>query len=275
MVSEDFTAPHRAVVSFVRRNTRLSPKLQQAWETNSDHFLLHIPTDKSRKELSVNPSFQLDEDTQKEVWGEVKPLIIEVGSGQGENIAAAAANNPDKNFLAVEVFDQGIAHTLLRCEHQHLENLRIAQVDAVQLFETAIQPQSCEEVWTYFPDPWPKMKHHKRRIIQPSFAHLIAQSLVSHSIWRIATDIDDYALHIHEVLDNDPDFMNIGTKEVSLAIEHVGKGNAETAQLLPHAIFTESERFDGRVLTSFENKGLLAGHIVHDLTYVVRGDQNE
>lgn len=264
----------RRIVSFVRRNTRLTPKLQQAWDDYEAEYLLQIPHVDPAHPLSVADGYRLDIAERKRIWGNGNPLIVEIGSGQGENVAAAAAANPAVNYLAVEVFDQGVAHTLLRCGKHHLANLRIAQVDAVELFTTAIEPDSLSEVWTYFPDPWPKMKHHKRRIVQAPFALAVLRALQPEGVWRIATDIDDYALHVHEVMDVLPGFVNAGTVDVSLATEHVGKGTADLAAAMPHANFLQSPRFEGRVLTSFEKKGLAKGHRVHDFTYVKRGAGN-
>lgn len=102
----------------------------------------------------------------RETWGNTNPLIVEIGSGQGENVVAAAASQPDVNFLALEVYDPGVAHTLLLAGKQNLKNLRIAQINAPELFKAAVDG-SIAEVWTFFPDPWPKMRHHKRRIVQP------------------------------------------------------------------------------------------------------------
>ena len=186
-------AQRRTIVSFVRRNTRLTPKLQKAWDKNADRYLLGIPRQDAEHDVSVAAGFRLDKDFQRSQWGRVRPLIVEVGTGQGENIAAAAAARPDCNFLAVEVFDQGIAHTLSRCQHQALSNLRIAQADAAQLFATAFPDGSLEEVWTYFPDPWPKMKHHKRRLIQAETVAELARVLKPGGRLRFATDWADYA----------------------------------------------------------------------------------
>ena len=155
------------------------------------------------------------------------------------------------------MYDPGVAHTLLLAGKQRLGNLRIAQVNAPELL-AATAPGSIAEVWTFFPDPWPKMKHHKRRIVQPQLAQSIHGALADGGAWRIATDIEDYALHVHEVMDGRTDFRNAGTIAVSLPTGHVGKGNAELADDMPHADFTESERFDDRVLTNFEKKGLAA-----------------
>ena len=135
-----------------------------------------------------------------------------------------------------------------------------------ELFKAAVDG-SIAEVWTFFPDPWPKMRHHKRRIVQPELAADIHRALTDEGVWRIATDIEDYALHVHEVMDGLDGFHNDGALTVSLPVEHVGKGNADEAAALRHADFAESERFDGRVLTNFEKKGLAAGRVIHDFTY--------
>ena len=168
--------------------------------------------------------------------------------------------------MALEVYDPGVAHTMLLAGKQGLTNLRIAQINAPDFF-AACDRGVLEEVWTFFPDPWPKMRHHKRRIVQPELASTIHQALRKEGVWRIATDIEDYALHVHEIMDSREDFANIGELSVSLPIEHVGKGTADTAAALPHADFNESERFAGRVLTNFERKGLDAGRTIHDFTY--------
>ena len=170
------------------------------------------------------------------------------------------------NFLALEVYDPGVAHTMLLAGKQGLGNLRIAQVNAPELFKV-MADGVVAEVWTYFPDPWPKMRHHKRRIVQPALAGEIHRALVPGGLWRIATDIEDYALHVHEVMDAMPGFENVGGLTVSLPTEHVGKGNADEAAGLPHADFVESPRFEGRVLTNFERKGLQAGRVIHDFAY--------
>ena len=136
------------------------------------------------------------------------------------------------NFLALEVYDPGVAHTMLLAGKQGLTNLRIAQVNAPELFKAAADG-SIAEVWTFFPDPWPKMRHHKRRIVQPELAGEIHRTLRDGGMWRIATDIEDYALHVHEVMDGLDGWKNLGSVTVSLPLEHVGKGNADMAADMP------------------------------------------
>ena len=132
--------------------------------------------------------------TWSSAWGNDNPLIVEIGTGQGENVVAAAAAHPETNFLALEVYDPGVAHTLLLAGKQGLTNIRVAQVNAPELFKVTAAG-TVAEVWTFFPDPWPKKKHHKRRIVQKAMAGDIHRALVTDGVWRIATDIEDYQLH--------------------------------------------------------------------------------
>jgi tRNA (guanine-N7-)-methyltransferase len=257
------TAP-RPVLSFVRRTAKLDDRLQRAWDTYSAQYILDI--NHHPGSLDVRDNFAFDAQFVSQAWGNDLPLIIEIGSGQGENIVAAAADHPDTNFLAVEVYDPGVAHTMLIAGKQGISNLRIAQINAPALF-ACVAAGTIAEVWTFFPDPWPKMRHHKRRIVQTAFADSIHQSLKAHGLWRLSTDIEDYALHVHEVMDDRSDFINLGSLPVSLPVEHVGKGNADSAQGFPHADFLESPRFGGRMITNFERKGLAANRSIHDFTY--------
>lgn len=302
MISKD-----RAVLSFVRRSARLDARLQRAKDSYSSKYLLDVS--EGNGSLRLRKNLIIDREWISKNWGNSNPLIVEIGSGQGENIVSAASANPNTNFLALEVYDPGVAHTMLlasKCESSResesssssssssesskplgestcgsfdssyndeskmskgLKNLRIAQVNAPDFFKSC-DSNVISEIWTFFPDPWPKMKHHKRRIVQNELAQDIHKALAKGGFWRIATDIEDYALHVHEVMDNRLDFKNVGNKSVSLPLEHVGKGNADEAGKLPHADFCESERFEGRVLTNFERKGLEACRVIHDITYM-------
>ena len=256
--------PRHRVLSFVRRSARLDDRLQRAWDRYAGDYRLDINAGEGS--LDVRDGFTLDAAYIRQTWGNTHPLIVEIGTGQGENVVAAAAAHPEYNVLAVEVYDPGVAHTLLLAGKQGLANLRIAQVNAPELIHAAAEGVIAE-VWTFFPDPWPKMKHHKRRIVQPALAADVQRALADGGVWRIATDIEDYALHVHEVMDGLDGWHNEGGVTVSLPTGHVGKGNADLAQDMPHADFTESVRFAGRVLTNFERKGLDAGRVIHDFTY--------
>ncbi|EFA22687.1 tRNA (guanosine(46)-N7)-methyltransferase TrmB [Bifidobacterium gallicum] len=254
----------RKVLSFVRRSARLDDRLQRAWDRYAERYLLDVTAGEGS--LAAAETLRIDQAFIREHYGNDASLTVEIGTGQGENIVAAAAAHPERNFLAVEVYDPGVAHTMLLAGKQDLANLRIAQINAPELL-AASALGVLDEVWTFFPDPWPKMRHHKRRIVQPELAAHVHAALREGGVWRIATDIEDYALHVHEVMDGRDDFDNVGELTVSLPTEHVGKGNAEEAAALPHADFMESPRFDGRVLTNFERKGLDAGRVIHDFTY--------
>lgn len=261
-------ARRRSVVSFVRRSSTLDARLERAWNTYADDYVLRL--DKGEYVLGVADTVRISREFLAQAWGEGFQadgrVIVEIGTGQGENIVVAAAAHPQDNFIGVEVYTPGVAHTVLMAGKNELRNLRMVQVNAPELL-SAFEPGVVSEVWTFFPDPWPKTKHHKRRIVQDSLAQAVHAALKDDGVWRIATDIDDYALHVHEVMDARADFANDGEKTVSLATEHVSKGTADLAAQLPHADFSESERFEGRVLTNFEKKGLDAGRVIHDFTY--------
>ena len=260
----------RSIVSYVRRSEKLNDRLARAWAQYSSRYLLDLG--QAEGSLTVAEDLCCDIAMVRSVWGRDTPLIVEIGSGQGENVVASAREHPDRNYLALEVYQPGLAHTMLMAGKSDLDNLRLAQVNAPD-FLSRMDPELIKEVWTFFPDPWPKMKHHKRRLVQPALAEDLAKCLVPGGIWRIATDIEDYALHVHEVMDGNPKFRNLGTLPVSLPTQHVGKGTADQAKSLPHAMFMESERFEGRIVTNFERKGIQAGRVIHDLTYQVSADR--
>ena len=181
--------PLHKVLSFVRRSGRLDDRLQRAWDNYAGTYLLDIAAGNL---LDVREGVTLDRAFVESAWGNDNPLIVEIGTGQGENVVAAAAAHPETNFLALEVYDPGVAHTLLLAGKQGLTNIRVAQVNAPELFKVTAAG-TVAEVWTFFPDPWPKKKHHKRRIVQKAMAGDIHRALVTDGVWRIATDIEDYA----------------------------------------------------------------------------------
>lgn len=259
-------AGRRSIVSYVRRSEKLNDRLARAWGEYSSRYLLDLGQEEGS--LAVDENLHCDADMVRSIWGREAPLIVEIGSGQGENVVASAREHPERNYLALEVYQPGLAHTMLMAGKSDLDNLRLAQVNAPDLLARMAQGLIAE-VWTFFPDPWPKMKHHKRRLVQPALADVLSDCLEPGGVWRIATDIEDYSLHVHEVMDGNPRFRNLGDLPVSLPTRHVGKGTADQAAALPHATFMESERFEGRIVTNFERKGIEAGRVIHDLTYQV------
>lgn len=222
--------PRSEPVSFTRRGGRLTERQQAAWDAVADHYVLEVP--RQEADTSVDPEARLDVET---AFGRTAPLVVEVGTGRGEALCAAALERPDVDFLGLEVYVPGVAQTLVTARHLGLENVRLAVVNAPEAFATWIAESSVEEVRTWFPDPWPKKRHHKRRLVTVPFTHLLARVLVPGGTWRLATDWADYADQVAEVI------------AASSALEG-----------------GRVERFAGRPVTRFEAKGVDAGREIHD-----------
>ena len=185
-------------VSFVRRSGRVSEAQERAWVELAPRLVLSVQRDAA--ETSIRPGATLD---PHEIWGRAAPLIVEVGSGQGHAIVHAATSRPDDDFLAVEVFRAGIARTMLDAERAGAENLRLVEANAPEVLEHLLPPASVAELWVFFPDPWHKNKHTKRRLVTPEFAGIAARSLQPGGVLRLATDWEDYALQMRAVLDEE------------------------------------------------------------------------
>jgi tRNA (guanine-N7-)-methyltransferase len=142
-------------------------------------------------------------------FGRSAPVVLEIGSGMGETTAKLALAAPDRNYLAVEIYQPGLAQLMMRAEDLSLTNLRLLRGDAVILLTDHIAPDSLTEVRLYFPDPWPKKRHHKRRIVQPSFASLVASRLVPGGRFHMATDWEHYAGHMLAVCSAEPLLRNV------------------------------------------------------------------
>ena len=235
-------------VSFVRRGSRLQGRRQKAWEEHADSYVIDVP--RHVADTSVHPGFTLDTGS---VYGRTAPLIVEIGSGLGEAVVHAAAENPETDFLAVEVYRPGLAQTLLKVAARGLTNVRVVQANAPEVLATMIRPASLAEVWVFFPDPWHKAKHEKRRLVTPAFAERVAASLAPGGIWRLATDWEHYALQMRQVAEESPSFTNL------YPLGEAATPNDPAAGWAP--------RFAGRILTSFENKAHRAGRTIHDLAY--------
>ncbi|GAA4077808.1 tRNA (guanosine(46)-N7)-methyltransferase TrmB [Nocardioides kongjuensis] len=216
----------REVLTYTRRGSRLSPKQQAAWDTYSERWV--IPD-----EAVDVPDFSFA------AWfGREAPLVVEIGGGVGEATAALAATRPDVNILALEVWGPGVAEGLGRVGEVGATNVRFCSVDAVWTLEHLIAPDSISELWTFFPDPWHKKRHHKRRLVNPEYAAMIASRLVPGGLWRLATDWADYAEQMVEVLDAEP--------------------------MLEGGVV---ERWAERPVTKFERKGIAKDRVITDLTY--------
>ena len=141
-------------------------------------------------------------------FGRHAPTLLEIGSGMGETTAQLAAAATEVNYLAVEVYQPGLAQLLMRAEELGLSNLRLLRGDAVDLLTEHISPGTLSEVRIYFPDPWPKKKHHKRRLIQPKFVALVASRLAGGGRLHLATDWEHYAEQMREVCTAEPALRN-------------------------------------------------------------------
>ncbi len=191
----------------------------------------------------LRPAYSVPVDRPLEaaaVYGRTAPLVLEIGSGTGEATAAMAAADPSRDLLAVEVHTPGVATLLRRVEQDGLRNVRVAEGDGVQVLSDALAPGSLAEVRVFFPDPWPKAKHAKRRLVTPAFAALVADRLRPGGRLHVATDWASYAEQVLEVVRASTDL-----------------------QVVSH------DRGD-RPLTRFERRGLAAGRRIVDVV-AVRG----
>jgi len=165
------------------------------------------------------------------------PLVLEIGSGMGETTAAIAAARPEVDFVAVEVHGPGIGSLLNRIESEKLANLRVVRHDVVEVLQRMVADDSLAAIHLFFPDPWPKKRHHKRRLVREETAALMARKLVPGGILHAATDWPDYAEHMDAVLGAEP------------SLERAERGFAE------------------RPLTKFESRGRKLGHPIRDLYF--------
>jgi tRNA (guanine-N7-)-methyltransferase len=183
---------HRAVTSFVHHRARLTDGQRAAWDrwwpTRG-----HDVADLLDGALDYDP---------RAWFGRAAPLVLEIGSGMGESTAALAAAEPDVDHLAVEVFEPGIAALLMRAAE--LTNLVVLRGDAVALLTTRVPEGSLAAIRIFFPDPWPKRRHHKRRLVQPAFVALAASRLEPGGTLHMATDWADYADQMRAVADAEP-----------------------------------------------------------------------
>lgn len=217
-------------VSFTRRGGRLDGRQQHAWDVLGPTMVVEVPRWGASTSVDPNATFDI-----VGAFGRDAPLIVEIGSGRGDSLVAAATARTDTNFLGVEVYVPGVADTLDAAQRQDVTNLRLAVVNAPEALATFLPAGSVDELWTWFPDPWHKKRHFKRRLITVEFCSLVARVLTPSGTWRIATDWLDYAEWITEVLRESAD---------------VDGGPVE--------------RFAGRAETRFERKGVRAGREISD-----------
>ncbi len=218
--------PYRPIRSYVLRQGRVTAAQNRA----RDELL-------PRFGIAFAPGL-LDLDR---VFGRAAPKILEIGSGMGETTADIAAQHPGNDYLAIEVHAPGVGSLLKRIAGRGLANVRIVQHDAVEVLEHMIAPASLDGAHIFFPDPWPKKRHHKRRLVQAPFVRLLATRMKPGAYVHIATDWEDYARQMLEVLSAEPLLAN----------------TADGFALRP----------EYRPLTKFESRGLRLGHRVWDIVF--------
>jgi tRNA (guanine-N7-)-methyltransferase len=220
------TLPQR-IRSFIRRQGRLTPGQEVALDQ-------HWP------QYGLEPELDYD---FSQVFGRQAPLIVEIGFGNGDSLAKMAAANPDHDYIGIEVHKPGVGHLLILLNEQGLTNVRVYCHDAIEILEQKIPDHSLAGLHLFFPDPWHKKKHHKRRIVRPSFVDLLNKKLQVGGYFHAATDWQHYAESMLEVLT-----ASEGLKNTSLTQDYC-------------------ERPDYRPLTKFEQRGLRLGHGVWDLIF--------
>jgi len=219
--------PANRIRSFIRRQGRITQGQQLALDNHWDKYCL-------------DPNADYD---FSQVFGRTAPLIVEIGFGSGDSLAKMAAANPDKDYIGIEVHRPGVGHLMLLLDQLGLTNVRIYCHDAIEIIERKVADNSLAGVHLFFPDPWPKKKHHKRRIVRPSFVELLTRKLQPGGYFHAATDWQNYAENMLEVLSADSGISN----------------TSDTGDYC--------ERPEYRPLTKFEQRGIRLGHGVWDLVF--------
>ena len=219
----------RTIKSFVLRAGRVSHRQQHAL----DHWLSDYVMPATSNHWDIAKIFERQADT-----------IVEIGFGMGASLFTMATQRPDLNFLGIEVHLAGIGSLVADLHDSDVKNVRVAPYDAVEVFKTALQDNSLAGVQIFFPDPWPKLRHQKRRLIQAEFIRLLVQKIKPGGFIHCATDWQDYAEQMHRVLSSEPNLCN-----------QQAEGGF-------------SPRPETRPVTKFEQRGTRLGHGVWDLVFV-------
>lgn len=221
-------SPRRAIRSFVKRGGRTTVAQERAlaelWPKYGIEF--------RGEPIDLAGAF-----------GREAPRVLEVGFGDGDTLVQLAASRPERDYLGIEVHPPGVGHCLLAAEAAGLSNVRVVRHDAVEVLERALPDGAFDEVLLYFADPWPKKRHHKRRLVQPPFLRLLGRKMKPGGVLRLATDWEPYAEWMLEALAQVPEFRN----------------RAADGRYVP--------RPPERPVTKFERRGLRLGHVARDLEF--------
>jgi len=219
--------PARKIRSFVRREGRITAGQQRALQDLWPRY-----------GLAADQPLNL-----ATIFGRRAPLTLEIGFGNGDALATMAGQQTDTDFIGIEVHRPGVGRLLQQLDEHELSNVRVMREDAVQLLNSCFPDNSLDRLLLFFPDPWHKKRHHKRRIVQPAFIELLARKIKPGGILHMATDWEDYARHMLEVMGESAAFRNCA-----------GSGNY-------------SPQPDYRPVTKFERRGQRLGHGVWDLLF--------
>jgi len=229
MTDPTHPSANRRIRSFVRREGRMTDAQREALEVLSPRFCID-PSD----------AF-LDFDG---LFGRSAPVHVEIGFGMGQSLIHMAQHAPDNNYLGIEVYRPGVGHLLRHLDQQGVGNVRVACADAVEVLERNVPTDSLAALYLFFPDPWPKKRHHKRRIVQPAWVELVRSRLQPGGRLHMATDWEPYAEWMREIMQSAKGWSNEGSMDGYAA------------------------RPDYRPETKFERRGLKLGHGVWDLIYL-------
>nr|VFJ58212.1 MAG: tRNA (guanine-N7-)-methyltransferase [Candidatus Kentron sp. FM]VFJ62991.1 MAG: tRNA (guanine-N7-)-methyltransferase [Candidatus Kentron sp. FM]VFK19658.1 MAG: tRNA (guanine-N7-)-methyltransferase [Candidatus Kentron sp. FM] len=218
----------RRIRSFVRRPGRITQAQRRTLETDWKRFGIE----------PCNGTLDLDG-----IFARHAPRYLEIGFGMGEALIDTALANPECDYLGVEVHEPGLGRLIHQLIERDIGNVRAIRGDAVQVLDTCIAPRDLAGVFLYFPDPWPKKRHHKRRLVQPDFVCLVSERLEPGGRFELATDWADYAVHMLKTLEAEPRLDNLA-----------GPGRF-------------SPRPAHRPFTRFERRGQRAGHGIWDLVF--------
>ena len=216
----------RTIRSFVRRTGRITPAQALALKELWPRYGL----EDSKAVLNLD-----------QVFGRAAPRVLEIGFGNGETLLREAAENPGSDYIGVEVHEPGIGRCLIDASRAELANLRVIRHDAIEVLKHQVEDEALSRVILLFPDPWPKKRHHKRRIVQAEFLHLVATKLAVGGTILIATDWENYADHIDDLVAASPDF--------TIAERYIHNGSHDSLD---------------REQTKFERRGLREGHCIRD-----------
>jgi len=219
---------NRHIRSFVLRQGRFTPAQQRAFEQHWQHF-------------GIEPGETPPNWTA--LFGRTAPLVLEIGFGNGEQLLHAGRHETQRDFIGIEVHRPGVGRLMNALAAHKVENVRLYNHDAIDVLRSCIASESLDEARIYFPDPWPKKRQQKRRLVQPEFAHLLATRVRPGGRLHLATDWEDYSRHMLDVLENSPDWLNAAGPRSTVA------------------------RAESPTETHFEKRGLRLGHGVWDLIY--------